>query len=75
MDISVADIEQDIEEFQERISSAQTKLAGLAAGHLSYPEHQKRKKQYRELQTNISHYENLIKYAHEGIAILQREEN
>ena len=67
MDLSISDIEQDIQAFQERISSARKKLAMLPEGHLPYSEYRKREKLKRDLQNDIRHYKQLIIYAEEGL--------
>lgn len=74
MDLTVEDIKNDILSFQERISVAQTKLNILPTGYLPRPEYKKLEKQRRDLQGEIFHIENLIKYAREGIVILESED-
>jgi len=63
----------DIAGFEQRIQIAREKLAVLPEGYLPYTEHKKREKQHRELQADISHIENLIKYAHEGIELHEQD--
>lgn len=61
------EIQQDIQEFQDRISAARGKLAGLPDGRLPFPEHKKREKQRRELEDDIRHFQKIITYAREGL--------
>ncbi|MBL7180277.1 MAG: hypothetical protein ISS67_05980 [Desulfobacterales bacterium] len=67
IELTIKDILNDIEEFQERISAAQSKLNMLPAGYLPYPEYKKREKQRRDLQAKIEHVEKLIRIATEGL--------
>ncbi len=63
MILTVADIQNDIAEYQARISVAKSKLDMLPAGYLSYAQYKKREKQRREFEGEIEHVKNLIKYA------------
>ncbi len=74
MEITTEDIKKDIKNFENRITLAKAKLEMLPSGYLPYQEYKNREKQRRGLQADISHLENLTKYAHEGLTILQREE-
>ena len=72
MSISISDIQNDISEYQDRISKAQVDLANLPAGYLPYQEHKKREKVRRDLQAEVKHVQGLIGYAHEGIELRQK---
>lgn len=70
MDLTIADIKEDIAVYQEQIEKAEAELEALFLENLSY-DYKKREKLKRDLQAEISHIQKLIKYAHEGIAIRQ----
>ena len=67
MDITVADIEQDIKNFKDRISATKNKLEMLPVGFLPYPQHKKREKQRRDLKAEINHVQGLIAIAQEAL--------
>lgn len=73
MDITIADIEKDIENFKNRIFTAQSKLELLPVGFLPFTEHKKREKRRYDMESEIEHVEGLIRLAREGIAIRQGE--
>ena len=65
LQLTNADIREDIREFKQRIQTAREKLAELPEGYLPYTEHKKREKQRRDLQAEIEHVQKLIRYAGE----------
>ena len=67
MQLTIKDILNDIEGFQERIFAAQTKLNLLPAGYLPYPEHKKRKQQQHQFEDDIRHLKTLRGYAQDAI--------
>ena len=71
MSLSIADIEEDISEFQSRIANARKKLAALPTGRLPYKKHKARERQQRQCKTEIEHCLQLIKYAEQGIQLRQ----
>jgi len=73
LNLQSSDIKKDIRGFKARISSAREKLAALPVGYLGHTEHKKREKQCRDLQDDIRHCEQLIKYASTGIDLLKQE--
>jgi predicted nucleic acid-binding Zn-ribbon protein len=73
MELTVSDIEQDIQAFEARISAARQKLAMLPEGHLPLKEHKKREQVRRDLVGKVHHIKTLIRFANEGIEILKNE--
>lgn len=73
LNLSKAEIEQDIRIFQERIEKAKGKLSRLPTHRLPFAEHKKREKLRRELLTEIIHVEGLIKIARKGIQEYRNE--
>ena len=67
MDITIADIEKDIENFKKRIATEQAKLELLPVGFLSYPQHKRREKKRQDLQAEIKHVQELIAIAQEAL--------
>jgi len=67
MDITIADIEKDIENFKKRIATEQAKLELLPVGFLSYPQHKRREKKRQDLQAEIKHVQGLIAIAQEAL--------
>ena len=61
------DIREDIRGFEQRIQTAQEKLAELPAGHLPYQKYKKREKQRRDLQAEIEHVQKMMRYAREAL--------
>ena len=69
MNLTIDDIEADIEDFQGRIAEARSKLKALPSGRLPFEEYRTVKKQRQSLESDIKHLERLIGYASEGISI------
>ena len=73
MGLTVEQIEQDIEGFQDRIALAKSRLSELPAGRLPFKGHKRREKQRREYKAECSHCFQLIEYANEGIELRLKE--
>lgn len=67
MELTMSEIKEDIRDFKDRISLANKKLAELPVGPLPLWEHKKREKQTRDLQDEIRHYEQIIRYAQQAL--------
>jgi len=70
MNLTVEQIETDIAGFRARIQTAQAKFAALPKGYMPYSEHKKREKVRRACEAEVKHCQQLIKYAQEGVALL-----
>ena len=75
MNLTIADIQKDIEEYQSRIAKAQAELDRLPTGFLEYSRYKAREKQRRSLLLEIAHNKQLCEYAREGISIRAKERN
>lgn len=65
IELTPIEIEQDVENFRNRIEQARIKLSKLPAGFLQYAEYKKREKQRKVLQAEIIHVEKLISIVRE----------
>ena len=69
MNLTVEQIEKNIAGYKAKILTAQTALAALSTGHLSFKEHKKREKIRRNCKAEVKHCKQLIGYAREGIEL------
>ncbi len=69
MNLSIADIQQDIQGFKQQIAKAKNELAALPEGYIGLKQHKHREKNRRALQAEIKYCAQLIGYALEGISI------
>ena len=67
MHLTIKDIENDIQKFQDRIEAAREKLIALPATEIDWKEHKKIKAKRHELESEISHVRKLIGYAIEAL--------
>lgn len=67
LELTVADIDQDITDFEKRIEKAKDRLRALPSGWLPYAQHRKREKLRQDLQAEIEHVKRLIGYAREAL--------
>jgi len=69
--LTTEEIEQDILNYQARITAARRKLQLLPAGYLPFQEHKKREKVRRDLVAECHHVKTLIKIANDGLQIMK----
>lgn len=67
MELTVEQIQVDIQNFETRIESARSKLTALPESAPTWAGQKKLRQQERELLSEIQHVERLIEYAKEAI--------
>ena len=63
MELTKSEIQNDIQNFEGRISIARQKLADLPEGFLPFGEHKKREQKRYDLESEIKHIQKIIEIA------------